>query len=509
MPESSLGAAQIQPWSCSIPCSRIRSVTPSTPNRQPLLANPMKLCVFFADPSDLTALTRWHAVLQAIVTLDPQAQVPAAAASVDLPATPDPAPSPPAADSAPNPCAHRSFAVQHAILIGGDAACLPRVLPQASASGQRPVSWLAPREAARSLLDPASLLQGGLTGWWPVDTAAAPDAELLQAWLATDRARWLQQQSLHAALLRAQDQLDDRKWIERAKGLVMTLNELGEDEAFKLLRAASMQANMRLAELSRSLVVGAGWAEAINRAGQLRMLSQRVIKLAAQRLAQIEPRRAKTAQDEALARAQIKLRDLQAWLALRNLPTADLQQVQPAMQACSEAWQQLAEALAAKLSLSSLLSADACADRALDAAEHLVQALDAASQRRSLSLINACGRQRMRSQRLAKLALLQHLRKAERSAPCGSPGGALLLDDQRAFEATHAQLADTPLSSSEIRQALAAARRSWQLMLSGLTSSAPHDEPTLALICTASDTLLERYDRLTQSLEHSLQVILA
>lgn len=482
----------------------------------------MKLCVFFADPSDLTALAHWQAVLQAIVALDPQAEV----ASTNTPAAPLPSAEPIAdggrANNAPSSCAPRAFAVQHAILIGGDAACLPLLLPQASASGLRPVSWFAQRDAADSLTDPASLLQTGLTGWWPIDTRAPADTALLQAALATDRARWQQQQTLHAALLRAQDQLDDRKWIERAKGLVMTLNDVGEDEAFKLLRGASMQANMRLAELSRSLVVGAGWAEAINRAGQLRMLSQRVIKLAAQRLAQIEPRRAKAAQDEALARAQTKLHDLQAWLALRSLPTVDVQQVQPAMQACSEAWQQLADALAAKLSVSSLLRADACADRALDAAEHLVQTLDAASQRRSLSLINACGRQRMRSQRLAKLALLQHLltterpaslsshaTDADRSAAGGAPRVALLREDQRAFEATHAQLADTPLSSSEIRQALTAARRSWQLMLSGLTADLPHDEQTLALICTASDNLLERYDRLTQSLEHSLQVILA
>ena len=49
--------------------------------------------------------------------------------------------------------------------------------------------------------------------------------------------------------------------------------------------ARRVVANLKLAEVSRSVIDAARWAEAVNRAGQLRMLSQRLVALAAQRLA--------------------------------------------------------------------------------------------------------------------------------------------------------------------------------------------------------------------------------
>ena len=46
-----------------------------------------------------------------------------------------------------------------------------------------------------------------------------------------------------------------------------------------------MHANLRLGEVSRSVVEAAQWAQALKRAGQLRMLSQRNVRLAKQSLA--------------------------------------------------------------------------------------------------------------------------------------------------------------------------------------------------------------------------------
>jgi hypothetical protein len=72
--------------------------------------------------------------------------------------------------------------------------------------------------------------------------------------------------------------MDERKWVDRAKGLLMSARGIGEDEAFGLLRGAAMHANLRLGEVSRSVIEAAQWADAINRAGQLRMLSQRLVR---------------------------------------------------------------------------------------------------------------------------------------------------------------------------------------------------------------------------------------
>ncbi len=69
----------------------------------------------------------------------------------------------------------------------------------------------------------------------------------------------LQQQSRHLAdietkLESAQRALNERKIIERAKGLLMEQFQLNEDQAYKHLRNQSMEQNRRLAEVAESLL---------------------------------------------------------------------------------------------------------------------------------------------------------------------------------------------------------------------------------------------------------------
>ena len=56
---------------------------------------------------------------------------------------------------------------------------------------------------------------------------------------------------------------------------------LPEDEAFRILRSASQRDQRRVGQVARRLIDAARGAEAVNRAGQLRMLSQRIVKLQA------------------------------------------------------------------------------------------------------------------------------------------------------------------------------------------------------------------------------------
>jgi response regulator NasT len=51
--------------------------------------------------------------------------------------------------------------------------------------------------------------------------------------------------------------LEDRKVIERAKGILMKSRRLDEDEAFRLLRKLAMDRKMRLAAVARELVAAA------------------------------------------------------------------------------------------------------------------------------------------------------------------------------------------------------------------------------------------------------------
>jgi hypothetical protein len=233
-------------------------------------------------------------------------------------------------------------------------------------------AWLASRPAddpgpASAFGPPLAGLEqalaAGLAGWWPAQVLADPAS--LAAALACDAARWQQAAALRAELARVRGQLDERKWIDRAKGVLMSARGIGEDDAFRLLRGAAMHANLRVGEVSLSVIEASQWAEAINRAGQLRMLSQRLIKLSAQRLAGIDPRRGRTLQDEAAEQVQANLDHLATCAPVAQATAA----TRAAHDATQQAWAALKRALAQRQSPAALAECDRCAMRLLDAAD--------------------------------------------------------------------------------------------------------------------------------------------
>lgn len=56
----------------------------------------------------------------------------------------------------------------------------------------------------------------------------------------------------------ARGELEDRKVIDRAKGILMKSRKLSEADAFTLLRKTAMNQNRKLAEIAQSLVTAAG-----------------------------------------------------------------------------------------------------------------------------------------------------------------------------------------------------------------------------------------------------------
>jgi response regulator NasT len=62
---------------------------------------------------------------------------------------------------------------------------------------------------------------------------------------------------LYEELERARQELEERKLIERAKGILMKERGLTEEAAYGLLRKAAMNENRRVAEVARSLVTAA------------------------------------------------------------------------------------------------------------------------------------------------------------------------------------------------------------------------------------------------------------
>ena len=82
----------------------------------------------------------------------------------------------------------------------------------------------------------------------PVDTRE------LQAALGLSAARHQEFELLEAEVDRAQQALEDRKLVERAKGLLMSVLDLSEQDAFRRLQSTARERNLRLAEVAARIV---------------------------------------------------------------------------------------------------------------------------------------------------------------------------------------------------------------------------------------------------------------
>jgi len=63
---------------------------------------------------------------------------------------------------------------------------------------------------------------------------------------------------LREQLERANQALEERKFVERAKGILMKERGINESAAYALLRTVAMNENRRIADVARSVVVAAG-----------------------------------------------------------------------------------------------------------------------------------------------------------------------------------------------------------------------------------------------------------
>jgi hypothetical protein len=221
------------------------------------------------------------------------------------------------------------------------------------------------------------------------------------------------------------------------------------------------------------------------------MLSQRLVRVFAQRLAKVGMRRAAELQEESLQRARDNIARLQALVpeSLRH----------PALTTVVQAWESLQAVIEGRLSPSAVMPADASADVLLQAAEHLTRALEVAGGRRVLHVVNLSGRQRMLAQRVAKEAMVS---LATDRAPATEALNAAVV----AFEAALKELEGAPLSSDLIRSSLAAARDEWLRMMRALAVFEEANER--AACAVASDALVQIFDRLTEHYQRSLEALM-
>ena len=378
-------------------------------------------------------------------------------------------------------------------------AALQAALDLLAGSAPRPVLVVG---ATDWPTDPDQLLRSHVMAWLP----GPVEPVLLAAAWGVARAHFDHEQALRVAGAAAEARLEERKWVDRAKGVLMRHQQLSEGEAFVLLRTASMHANLRVGEVSRGLIEAAQAADAINRAGQLRMHSQRFVKgLVLRGMPRPRP-------DDHLADTT---RRLQANLDhLASLPLAD---PVAAQLACTRAAWAALQACAGGDAAAAPRSADGAAwanrldeaewraENLLNQADRLTAALQSASGRRNLQVINLCGRQRMLSQRLAKQALLAGVLPD----PAAAIQTAAAVATVREFEAALLALEQAPLASEGIRAGLAQARGQWYRLLDGQRHAECGDAVAgRAALARESDALSDSFDQLTSLYEHSMQVLL-
>jgi two-component system, response regulator PdtaR len=82
----------------------------------------------------------------------------------------------------------------------------------------------------------------------PVDTRE------LEAALELAAARHAELEALEAEVGRTRQALEDRKLVERAKGLLMSALQLSEQDAFRRLQQTARERNLRLAEVAGRIV---------------------------------------------------------------------------------------------------------------------------------------------------------------------------------------------------------------------------------------------------------------
>lgn len=387
----------------------------------------------------------------------------------------------------------RGNLVQEAVRLAPDVVVVHEPAPDAAllealallqATAARPVLLFTVDADAERM---ARALDAGVHAYVVNGYAAAR----LRPLLHLAQARFAREQRLRGELADVTRRFEERKLVDRAKGILMRARQVSEDEAFRVLRAASMHGNLRMGQVSQQVISAAGFAEAINRAGQLRMLSQRLVKLHALSAFGV-------ATGPALAESSARVEANLAALG-RSLSKATYGDL---VEATGSAWSALKPLCAEPADAARLARCDAQAEQLMRHADRLVGTLEHGGAAATLHVINVAARQRMLSQRVAKEALLAQALRDDAAAQAAERGRQAAAD----FEEALAFLNAAPLTTREIRETLDQAGARWQSLQAAVARIGQRDGPPA--LADASEALLALFEQLTERYERSMQVLI-
>ena len=315
----------------------------------------------------------------------------------------------------------------------------------------------------------------------------------LRSVLHLAQARFQHDQTIRGELAEVNQRFAERKLVDRAKGILMGARQLREEEAYRALRSAAMHNKQRIGQVAQVVIDSARYGEAVNRAGQLRMLSQRLVKLYALNCigTSVDRRGHGTAGLFADSMAQVEA-NLAILGRILSRPTfGDL------LEAVLAPWSRLRSALGTPAVARRLPEVDGLAEELLVQAEQLTENLEVGGFATALHVINVAGRQRMLCQRLAKEALIAGLLPAA-ACPPKSAAETELLEGL-------VYLQTLPLSNTEIARELGGAVTAWEALLPALAQ--PGTAAGREGIARWSEVLLAHFDRLTDQLERGMQAL--
>lgn len=102
--------------------------------------------------------------------------------------------------------------------------------------------------------DSPNLIKGAIKSGVSAYVVSEIIPQRLNSIISVANERFKSEQALRNELKRAKDQLESRKFVEKAKGIIMEQKQLNEQQAYTLLRKMAMDQGNSLAIVSKNLI---------------------------------------------------------------------------------------------------------------------------------------------------------------------------------------------------------------------------------------------------------------
>lgn len=226
-------------------------------------------------------------------------------------------------------------------------------------------------------------------------------------------------------------------------------------------------------------------AEAINKAGRQRMLSQRMLKAYCMIGVNVDKEKARKQLNGAIALFDSQLSELEAF--------APNESIEQSLNKVKKLWKPYKVKLQNPVERASAEELMEASDEILRASHKVVLQLEDISDSQLGRMVNIAGRQRMLTQRLAKLYMLRswNFESAEIRSE--------IEQSKNEFKGALTELISTKENSPRLIQELSKAEKEWTLLEHGLERTG--DELVPLIVSVTSETLLERMNGITSLYE--------